>query len=524
MPPNVPLETPIVQEERSSNYRHLGFSDLCDLLRENKADLSATYRSQFPLGKTIEPKPYLCDFRRKGGIKHYLDTGEFVPKSVKLTKILTALTRSYPEGTGSDHETAANLNLDQIMGEFLEKIGASQSLVVFSDNCTGVMSRLVNAFRVPLPAKRANIVIPSRAYKASATAVRDEVEKHGIEIRIGQERGNRLSWIDIQRDAAASRSQNIDDKTYLLIIQTGSNLYGTQATLGSFNAQNGSRLEGIVENIMQINQDRGQRGIQPLAVILDDAASRAVMAWRKPDGTYTQLRVDDLPFPAAICYSAQKAYGDKGGGVGVMNKDFVTLTTFKPKKGFEGDAKWRQLLDEGGATRESLIASLNYGTRLIEEIGIERIMSHCIRGVYSLVDLLLPLVDKRKIEIISPRLREPGKVYSADQISEIHGIDDPYTRQLLSKSRIDPNRLSFNTVTLRLPGKSPHQVLQVVRYLEKNGIRVGYLNLKNALPYSEAHRPEAKPESVIRLTTSIFNNKNDYEAVASCLTNALRRR
>lgn len=524
MASNEPLEQGVVPEVRSSNYRPLYFSDVCELLRNTPDDLSVIYRNQFPLGKAVGTRPYLHGVKRRKGIRTYLDTGESVPISSRLNEILDSFKKGYDAaGPGADHRTPGNLVLDQMMSEFLGRIGASQSLVVLGGNCTDVMRKLVNAIHVPQPSEGSSIVIPSRAYKASATAVKDEVERHGIEVRVGQERGTRLSWIDIQRDSTGAHLQNIHDKTYLLIIQTGSNLYGTQATLGTFQSQTGSRLEGIVENIMKINQDRKQRGIQPLAVILDDAASRPVMAWRKPDGTYTQLKVDDFDFPAAVCYSAQKAYGDKG-GVAVMNREFVNLTTFKPKKGFEGKARWRQLLEEGGATREDLIASLNYGTRLIEEIGIEKIMSHCIRGVYTLVDLLLPLVDNGKIEIISPRLRESGKVYSAPQTAMIEPIEDQYTRQLLLGSRIDPNRFSFNTITLRLPGKSPHEVLQVVRYLEKKGIRVGYLNLKDALPYSEAHRPDARPESVIRLTTSIFNNREDYKAVASCLTDGLRRR
>ncbi len=526
MESNDPLEQGVVPEVvRSSNYRSLYFSDVCELLRNTPEDLSVTYRSQFPLGKAVGTRPYLHGVKRRKGIKTYLDTGESVPISNRLNEILDSFKRGYDAvGPGADHKTPGNLVLDQMMFEFLEKIGASQSLVVFSDNCTGVMRKLVNAIHVPQPPEGRNIVIPSRAYKASATAVKDEVERHGIEVKVGKELGNRLSWVDIQRDARPNQPPNINDNTYLLIIQTGSNLYGTQATLGTFQSQTGSRLEGIVDSIMQINLDRRQRGIKPLAVILDDAASRPVMAWRKPDGTYTQLRIDDLPFPAAVCYSAQKAYGDKG-GVAVMNKDFMQLTTFKPSKGFEGQAKWRQLLEEGGATRESLIASLYYGTKLIKDIGIEKIMSHCMRGVYTLVDLLMPLVDKDKIEIISPKLREDGRVYSPEQASEIDKIGDSYTRQLLLRSRIDPNRLSFNTVTIRLPGKTSHQVLEVVRYLERNGIRVGYLNLKDALPYSVAHRPEAKrPESIIRLTTSIFNNRKDYETIKRYLTSALRRR
>ena len=557
-----------LEEKTYFGYHPLTFENVVELLNDWE-DLSLEERNRYPVNGLST-----------GRVNIYLDNGESVPTSFDLERQISKIKSLYPEGPGSTHDSDANKSLDESLYKFLSLVGACDGHVLMAGNCTDVMQKLLTNFNF-YPSS--NLVIPSKAYKASATASKPLWDK--LDVRVGKEFGLILTIHDIQRSAVRAEG-NIDDNTSLLIIQTGSNIFGTQARLGT-SEYNGKALEGIINSIYRINQDRVQRNestissnkineiilhkrmadtsnkvltrglsvarynekvkqlndevdnfnklggetplsyftylLHPLSVIFDDAAARPCMAWVHGAGSmkkYSQLRLDDLPFPAAICVSAHKSYA-KRGGIAVMNDDFVKLTGFKPKGDFEGNAKWRQLMEESGATSEDLIYSLGISASKIERLGIDKIMAHNICLVYKMVNLLLPLYEQGKIDFVSPIIFERGEDYGSKERELIDSIANDGIRNLLSKSRINHNVISFNTVTFTIPYKNKQHVLSIVDSLEKDyGIRVGYLDLDMDMPFSRYAGHSGYP-AAIRITPSVFNNERDLERTAGALYDIL---
>ncbi len=408
-----------------------------------------------------------------------------------------------------------------IMERFLHHLGIDDQSICFAESSTRLMEDIVRSYRIQN--SQGAVIVPSESYRASYKALAS-TDHHfrRLELRVGNETRSVVDWETISRNAQGELI--LDDDVELLIMQAGSNLHGTQATLSGEN--------GIFDNIHRVNEERKRKGVPTLAVIVDDCASRPGMIWKNERSEYRQIQVRELDFPACLVFSTHKAYG-LWGSVGVINTGFKKRATSLLEKWTRDAPQWGRFIRPGFHITH--YASLDHLSTVLDECTVQGIAAHNLQMVYRIVDQLAPLIQKRSIKLISPDLREAE--YSPAEQELIEGIVEPRMRAMVQRSPLDPQRIDFHTVTFQIPKMNLKRFAASIKRIQQQGVVPGSTTTYwDGIPYlwngyDYGYRgfglQELYPQTrfrgpAIRLSTSLYTTESIIRRAVGVIAAELR--